>query len=259
MKVAILAGGAGNRLGGDTRVGPKTMIEIGPRPLLWHIMSHYSAFGFNEFVIATGHMGGTIKRFLADFNLAENDVRIDVGSGNVSLHEGSIGSNWTVDVIDTGRWTETAGRIKRLQKYLAGGPFMITFGDAVSDIDLDALLETHTAEARLATITVVHPPPRFGELHLVGDRVTEFSEKPMDSGWINGGFMVFESGVFDYIEGDETPLVPDLLRKFATDGHLCVYRHEGFWQSVDSMRDKVLLESLWNSGSPPWTVDRKAR
>jgi len=252
MKVVILAGGAGNRLGGDTRVVPKPMVEIGSHPLLWHIMSHYSAFGYADFVIAVGHMGQEIKRYFADFNLAEHDVRIDVRSGQVSVHGEPPDNDWVVDVVDTGRWTETGGRVKRLVSFLEEDTFMLTFGDAVCDVDLARLLAFHRSHGKLATITAVHPPPRFGELRLAGDQVVEFSEKPMDAGWINGGFMVLEPGVLDYIDGDDVPLAPEPMQRLAKDGELVAYRHEGFWQSMDSMRDKVLLEDRWHGPSPPW-------
>jgi glucose-1-phosphate cytidylyltransferase len=256
MKVAILAGGVGNRLGGDTSVGPKPMVEIGDHPLLWHIMSCYSAFGFSDFVIAVGYMGHEIKRYFADFNLAAHDVRIDVNTGEVRVHGDPPDMHWMVDVVDTGRWTETGGRVKRLAPFLDDETFMLTFGDAVADLDLARLLAFHRSHGKLATITVVHPPPRFGELRLEGDQVVAFSEKPMDAGWINGGFMVLEPGALDYIDGDEVPLAPEPMKRLAKDGELTAYRHEGFWQSMDSMRDKVLLEELWRSPSPPWRVWR---
>jgi glucose-1-phosphate cytidylyltransferase len=252
VKVVILAGGSGNRLGGDTKVGPKPMVDVGDRPLLWHIMARYGAFGHEEFVIAAGHQGDQIKRYFADFSLTHHDVRIELGSGRVSRHDDTVSIEWVVDVIDTGHWTDTAGRIKRLRKYLENDTFMVTFGDAVSDIDLDALLDVHRSRAKLATVTVVHPPPRFGELRLEDDIVKEFSEKPIDAGWINGGFMVFEPEILDFIEGDDHALIPDLMATLTEKGELAAYTHEGFWQSVDSMRDKVLLEELWRQPTSPW-------
>ena len=254
MKVAILAGGAGNRLGGDTEPGPKPMVNIGGHPLLWHIMSHYAAYGHKDFLIAAGYQGDRIKRYFADFMLAEHNVRIDLSSGRISVQGDSTATNWTVEIVDTGRWTESGGRVKRLAGSLGYGTFMVTFGDAVADIDLDSLLNLHRSHGKLATITAVHPPPRFGELVLGEDRVTEFSEKPMDAGWINGGFMVFEPGILDYFDGDHVPLAPEPMQRLAKDGELVAYRHVGFWQSVDSMRDKVLLDELWERPSPPWKV-----
>jgi glucose-1-phosphate cytidylyltransferase len=254
LKVAILAGGAGNRLAGDTEVGPKPMVEIGGHPLLWHIMHHYAHYGFKQFVIAVGYRGGDIKRYFAEYRLAESDVRIDLGSEAIKVHGDTLTDDWVVDVVDTGRWTETGGRVGRLSPYLDEGPFMLTFGDAVSDVDLGQLEDFHRSHERLATITAVHPPPRFGELRLAGDNVAEFSEKPMESGWINGGYMVMEPGVFDYIEGDEEPLSPGTLERLTADGQLAAYRHVGFWQGMDTHRDRVLLERLWETGSPPWRV-----
>jgi glucose-1-phosphate cytidylyltransferase len=256
MKVVILAGGVGNRLGGETEAGPKPMVEIGGHPLLWHIMSHYAFYGYVDFIIAVGHKGGQIKKYFADFNLAEHDVRIELATGEIQVHGVQNRKDWTVDVVDTGRWTQTGGRVRRLANYVGDETFMLTFGDAVADIDLDRLLELHRSEGRLATITAVHPPPRFGELMLDDDRVREFSEKPMDAGWINGGYMVLEPGVLDYIDSDRTPLAPEPMQKLVKDSELVAYRHEGFWQSMDSMRDKVLLEDLWDSPACPWRIWR---
>jgi glucose-1-phosphate cytidylyltransferase len=219
-------------------------------------MSHYSAYGFEEFVIAVGYQGHLIKRYFAEFNLSDHDVRISVKTGDVAIHGDSRREDWVVDVIETGRWTESGGRVRRLAPFLDKDTFMLTFGDAVSDVNLRHLLEVHRSHGKLATITAVHPPPRFGELRLDGDQVAEFSEKPIDAGWINGGFMVLEPGVLDYIDGDDVPLAPEPMQRLAKDGELIAYRHEGFWQPMDSMRDKVLLEELWESPVPPWRVWR---
>ena len=254
MKVAILAGGVGNRLGGDTEVGPKPMVEIGGYPMVWHIMRHYLSYGLNEFVIAAGYMGRKFKQYFAAYHMTQSDVRINVATGSVQRHGRLATDAWTVDVIDTGRWTETGGRVLRLAPFLGDTTFMLTFGDAVSDVDLSALLELHKSHGRLATITVVHPPPRFGELRLDQDRVASFSEKPMESAWINGGYMVLEPGVFKYIEGDDEPLSPGPLERLSKDNQLAAYKHIGFWQSMDTLRDRSLLERLWNSGAPPWRV-----
>jgi glucose-1-phosphate cytidylyltransferase len=253
MKVVIFAGGAGSRLGEEADVGPKPMIEIGGHPIIWHILNHYAAFGFSEFIVAAGYKGDRIKRYLADYHTASKNVRIDVGSGEVRVRDSATPVDWVVDVVDTGRWTETGGRLRRLAPDLEEGTFMMTFGDAVSDLDLSLLLDLHRSEGLLATVTAVHPPPRFGELRLDGDLVVEFSEKPMESGWILGGYMVMEPGAIDYVEGDE-PLSPQPMQRLAKDGQLAVFRHTGFWHGVDAMRDKVLLEQLWNGGSPPWRV-----
>lgn len=254
MKVVILAGGVGNLLGGDTMRGPKPMVEIGGQPLLWHIMSYYASFGHQDFVIAVGHGGDQIKRYFADFELVQGDVRIDFSSGNTTIRGSRPKVDWTIDVVDTGRWTETGGRVKRLGLHVGNETFMLTFGDALSDVDLGALATLHRSSGKLATITAVHPPPRFGELVLDGDRVAEFSEKPMDAGWINGGFMVLEPGVLEYIDGDHVPLAPEPMQRLARDGELVAHRHDGFWQSMDSMRDKVLLEQLWDTGVALWKV-----
>lgn len=255
MKVVILAGGAGNRLGGDTVEGPKPMLEIGSRPILWHIMSHYSSYGFDEFIVAVGHRGEMIKSYFAEFGLSERDVRIDLASGEMQISESQTPAPaWLIDIVDTGRWTESGGRVLRLKPLVGDQTFMLTFGDAVSDVDLEALLTFHRASGKLATITVVHPPPRFGELRLEGNTVTEFSEKPMESGWINGGFMVLEPEALDYIDSDDTPLTPGPMVRLAEDAQLAAYRHEGFWQAVDSMRDKVLLDQLWREAKLPWAV-----
>lgn len=257
MKVVILAGGAGNRLGGDTVEGPKPMLHIGGRPILWHIMSHYSSFGFCEFVLAVGHGGDVIKNYFTQFGIAERDVHIDLARGDISAgHSSSKIPDWVIDIVETGRWTESGGRVLRLRTLIEKETFLLTFGDAVSDVDLRALLRFHRERGKLATVTVVHPPPRFGELLLRGNKVVEFSEKPMESGWINGGFMVLEPGALDYIEDDDTPLTPGPMVKLAADGELAAYRHEGFWQAVDSMRDKVLLDEMWEEARVPWGVYR---
>lgn len=255
MKVVVLAGGVGNRLGGETRVGPKPMVEVGGHPILWHIMSHYARHGFKEFIVATGHMGDQIKRYFADFRIAEHDVRFDFAQGQTDVLGDKRDLDWVVEVVDTGRWTDSAGRLRRLAAVLDEGPFMATFGDAVSDVDLAALERFHRQTGKLATLTAVHPTPRFGELVLDSNRVDSFSEKPLDSSWINGGYMVMEPDVLGYIDGDEARLTPDLMQRLAKDGELAAFRHDGFWHAVDSMRDKVLLDELWESKTAPWRVE----
>ena len=253
MKVAILAGGAGSILPG-TPVGPKPMLEIGGHPILWHIMSHYRHYGFTEFVVAAGYKGEQIKRYFTDYKLAEHDVKISVGTGEVDVYNGGVALDWVVEVIDTGVATASAGRILRLAPVLGDETFMLTFGDGVADIDLRSLLDFHRSHGRIATVTAAHPSPRFGELRFDGDLVAEFSEKPMESGWVNAGYMVLESGVFEYIEGDDVPLSPEPMERLAKDGELMAYRHEGFFHGVDTLRDMALLEELWRGGSPPWKV-----
>ena len=252
MKVAILAGGMGTRFAEETDIKPKPMIEIGGRPILWHIMQHYARYGHREFVVALGYKGEYIKRYMMDFGLAESDLTVDIGSGDV-LRRGNRRPDWTVDLVDTGLNTMTGGRIKRLQPYMNGGTFMLTWGDGVSNVDLDELVRFHKSHGKLATVTAVRPPARFGCMVFEGNRVKEFSERPQTSeGWINGAFFVLEKQVFDYIEGDQTPWEKEPMEKLARDGQLMAYRHTGFWQCMDTLRDKRLLEDLWDSGNPPW-------
>lgn len=254
MKVLILAGGSATRLGENGEVGPKPMIEIGGHPILWHIMTRYAHYDFTEFIVAVGYKGGVVKRFFQDFHTNQRDVRFHLGSGTVQVFGPTPDEEWVVDVVDTGIRTDTAGRVRRLGALLGDETFMLTFGDAVADIDLRKLLDFHRSQGKLATITVVHPPPRFGELRLDGDAVVEFSEKPIGSGWISGGFMVMEPGALDYITADETPLISETMVLMAKDGQLAAYRHEGFWQGVDTMRDQRMLDALWRDGEPPWMV-----
>ncbi len=255
MKVAILAGGVGSRLSEETVVKPKPMVEIGGKPILWHIMKHYSTFGFNEFVIALGYKGDYIKRWFVDYASLTSDLTVSLKDGAIRQHDAER-DDWTVSLIDTGQPTATGGRIKRLAPHLAGGTFMLTWGDGVSTVDLHKLLAFHRSHGKLATLTAVRPPARFGHLDLDGGRVVEFSEKPqLGEGWINGAFFVLEPGVFDYIEGDDTQWEREPLERLAKDGELMAYRHHGFWQCMDTIRDRKLLESLWEQGAP-WKVWR---
>jgi len=252
MKVAILAGGMGTRLAEETDIKPKPMVEVGGRPILWHIMQHYASFGYREFVIALGYRGEYIKRYMMDYGLAESDLTVDLGTGEFLRH-GNRRPSWTVDLVDTGMKTLTGGRIKRLEPLIRDQTFMLTWGDGVSNVNLVDLLAFHKAHGKLATVTAVRPPARFGCMVFDGDRVKEFSEKPQTSeGWINGAFFVLERGIFDYIEGDETAWEKEPMEKLARDGQLMAYRHAGFWQCMDTLRDKRLLEDLWESGSAPW-------
>jgi glucose-1-phosphate cytidylyltransferase len=252
MKVGILAGGVGSRLSEETISKPKPMVEIGGKPILWHIMKIYGSQGFNEFVIALGYKGELVKRYMVDYCSLASDLTVSMATGDVRLHDGAR-DEWTVDLIDTGIDTATGGRIKRLQPHLGDATFMLTWGDGVADIDLHDLLRFHRSHGRLATITAVRPPARFGHIELAGDRIAEFSEKPQTGeGWINGAFFVLEPAVFDYIDGDETPFERQPLEGLARDGQLMAYRHTGFWQCMDTLRDKVLLESLWDQGAAPW-------
>ncbi len=252
MKVAILAGGVGSRLSEETQAKPKPMVEIGGKPILWHIMKHYSRFGFREFVIALGYKGEAIKRFMVDYCALNSNLTVNLGNGRIQMHEGER-VEWQVDLIDTGLHTATGGRIKRLAPYLGEETFMLTWGDGVSDIDLHALLAFHRAHGRQATMTAVRPPARFGHLQLDGARVAEFSEKPQTAeGWINGAFFVLEPQVFDYIEGDHTPWEKEPLENLARSGQLMAYQHDSFWQCMDTLRDKMLLEKMWQDGRAPW-------
>lgn len=254
MKVVILAGGLGSRLAEETEIRPKPMVEIGGRPILWHIMRHYHHHGFGDFIIALGYKGDIIKSYFVDYHAALHSMRVDVSTGEIELLDDGNTEKWTVDLIDTGFATETGGRVKRLAPWLGDETFMLTFGDGVSDVNLTELMEFHRRHGRIATVTAVHPPPRFGQMTLQGAQVTEFSEKPMDTGWINGGYFVFEPGLMDYIDGDETHLTREPMQRLAEDGQLMAFRHDGFWQCMDAMRDKVVLEELWESGDPPWRI-----
>ena len=252
MKTVILAGGLGTRLAEETSLRPKPMVELGGRPMLWHVMSIYAAHGFREFVIACGYRGEVIKQYFHDYSVHAADWQIDLQSGRrIKLAQSA--PDWRVHVLDTGLHTMTAGRLLRLRPLLKDGTFMVTYGDGVSDLDVRELVRFHRSHGRLATVTAVHPPSRFGAMELVGDRVDHFSEKPQtDVGWINGGFFVFEPGVLDYIDGDGTPLERQPLERLSADGELMAYRHEGFWQPMDTLREKRQLEELWETGQAPW-------
>jgi glucose-1-phosphate cytidylyltransferase len=254
IKVVILAGGLGTRLAEETEVRPKPMVEIGGRPILWHILKHYNHHGFREFFIALGYKGEIIKRFFLDHVSLDGNLTIDCSTGAVERHQRS-GEDWIVRLIDTGRQTQTGGRIKRLHPWLRSGTFMVTYGDGVSDIDLQDLLAFHRRHRRLATLTAVRPPSRFGGLEFDGDLVRRFTEKPqVGEGWINGGFMVFEPGVLEYLPGDDAILEVEGLERLAAEGQLVAYRHDRFWQCMDTLRDKRYLESLWQDERAPWKV-----
>ena len=254
VKVVILAGGMGSRLAEETDLRPKPMVEIGGRPILWHIMKHYAHHGFNEFFIALGHRGEMIKRFFLDYCVLSGSMTVDLSKGAVDSRK-SDNEDWVVHLENTGLESNTGGRIKRLKPRLKDAPFMLTYGDGVSDVDLTQLLEFHRAHGRIATVTAVRPAARFGGLVFSGDLVAEFTEKPqIGEGWINGGFMVFEPAVFDYLKDDDSSLEADALEKLAADKQLVAYRHEAFWQCMDTVREVRLLESLWRSGNPPWKV-----
>lgn len=252
MKVVILCGGLGTRLQEETGLRPKPMVEIDGRPILWHIMRHYAASGFREFVLALGYRGDVIKRYFLEYHHLRGDLSVDLSNGRVTAHAGER-EDWTVHLVDTGAATQTGGRVKRLAEWLAGERFLLTYGDGVSDVDVRDVIRHHEVCGRLATVTAVRPPARFGSLSFEGEAVTGFSEKPQTGeGWINGGFFVCEPGVLDYIEGDDTILERDPLERLTAESQLAVYRHDGFWQCMDTVRDLKLLEGLAASGRAPW-------
>jgi glucose-1-phosphate cytidylyltransferase len=254
MKVVILAGGLGTRLTEETDLRPKPMVEIGGRPILWHIMKHYAHHGFKEFVIALGYRGEMVKRFFLDYCALSGSMTVDLSTGAVKNEDNEC-EDWLIHLRNTGQATNTGGRIKRLQPWLKDGTFMLTYGDGVSNIDLSQLLKFHKEHGRIATVTAVRPPARFGGLVFSGDLVAEFTEKPqIGEGWINGGFMVFEPAVFDYLNDDTTSLETDALEQLASEQQLAAYKHEDFWQCMDTLRDKRLLESLWQRPGAPWRV-----
>lgn len=252
MKVVILAGGRGTRLAEETSVRPKPMVEVGGRPLLWHIMNTYAAYGFTEFVVACGYKGSVIKQYFNEIAICGSDYSIDLSTGQRKVLKSDL-PNWNVTLVDTGYETMTGGRLRRLRSHLEGEPFMVTYGDGLGNIDVGALAEFHRSHGKAATVTAVRPPSRFGALGLDGDAVTEFSEKPQTGeGWINGGFFAFEPSVLDYMDSDSTVLEKEPLEALASAGELMAYRHHGFWQPVDTLREKQLLEQLWTSGEAPW-------
>jgi glucose-1-phosphate cytidylyltransferase len=254
MRVVILAGGLGTRLQEETAVKPKPMVEIGGQPILWHIMKLYRHFGLREFVVALGYRGEVVKSYFLSYRHHSSDLSVDLASGQVEAH-GDGPEDWLVHLVDTGVGTETGGRLRRLARWLGDGAFMMTYGDGVADLDIAALLRFHREHGRLATITAVRPPARFGGLAFAGDQVTEFVEKPqIGEGWINGGFFVFEPRVLEYISGDDVILERFPLERLAAERQLVAFRHDGFWQCMDTLRDVRLLESLWQQGKAPWKV-----
>ena len=254
MKVVLLAGGLGTRLTEETEIRPKPMVEIGGRPILWHIMKHYAHYGFQEFLVALGYKGEYIKRYFMDYYTLNGSITLDLATGAVQPQIKEC-ENWKLHLLDTGVQTNTGGRLKRLESYLGDETFMITYGDGVSNIDLQKLLEFHKSHGKWVTVSAVRPPARFGGLVIEGDLVANFTEKPQaGEGWINGGFLVMEPQVFKYLTNDSAGLEVELLERLAIDGQLAAYRHYDFWQCMDTLRDKYNLENYWQSGNPPWQV-----
>jgi glucose-1-phosphate cytidylyltransferase len=252
MKTAILAGGLGTRLSEETVVKPKPMVEIGGEPMIWHIMNIYSTYGFNEFVIALGYKGEIIKEYFLNHYHHESDLTINLKTGKVETKNGRL-KDWIVHLLDTGSNTMTGGRLYRLRDTLKDATFMLTYGDGISDIDIKKLLEFHKSHGKIATVSAVRPIARFGGMVFDGNKVVEFKEKPQTGeGWINGGFFVFEPKIFDYLHGDDAVLEGDPMERLAKEGQLMAYKHEGFWQCMDTLRDKQLLEKMWKSNKSHW-------
>jgi len=255
MKVVLLAGGFGTRISEESHLKPKPMIEIGEKPIIWHIMKLYSHYGFNDFIICLGYRGYIIKEYFANYFLHQSDITIDLKENRIETHN-SKAESWKVTLVDTGLNTSTGGRIRRVRKYVEDGTFMFTYGDGIGDIDVAGLASFHKKHGKLATITAVQPPGRFGAMILENNNnVLSFQEKPKgDGAWINGGFFVLEPEIFDYIENDDVPWESRPLERLSADGQLAAHKHYGFWKPMDTMRDRTELESLWNSGTPPWKI-----
>ena len=253
-KVVILAGGLGTRLAEETELKPKPMVEIGGKPILWHIMKGYAHYGVKEFFVALGYKGEVIKHYFYDYHNMSSDMTIDLATDRVKKRK-TDAEKWTVHLIDTGKDTLTGGRVKRLEPWLKDNTFMLTYGDGVANIDVRKLLKFHRAHGHIGTVSAVRPPARFGGIVLDGNRIAEFTEKPqIGEGWINGGFMVFEPGVFKYLKDDRSILETDGMERLAKDHQLMAYRHNRFWQCMDTLRDKRLLDRLWQADKAPWKI-----
>jgi glucose-1-phosphate cytidylyltransferase len=254
IKIAILAGGLGSRLSEETSIKPKPMVEIGGKPILWHIMNIYASYGFKEFVIALGYKGEVIKDYFLNYHHYSRDLTIQLKTGKVVTHDSNT-EDWTVHLLDTGHDTQTGGRVKQIAEFIGNERFMLTYGDGVGNINIPALLDFHEKHGKLATLTAVRPPARFGQLAFSGDQVTHFEEKPQaGEGWINGGFFVLEPDIAKYIAGNSIFWEREPLERISSDGQLVAYRHENFWQCMDTLRDVNLLEKLWQEGEAPWKI-----
>lgn len=253
MKAVILAGGQGTRISEETHLKPKPMIEIGGKPILWHILKTYSAYGINEFIICLGYKGYQIKEYFANYYLHESDLTIDIEKNSLEIHE-TKADPWKITLIDTGENSMTGGRIKRISKYL-DDTFCLTYGDGLSNVDVSQIITTHKKNKTLATLTAVQPPGKFGAITIENEKVTTFEEKPKgDSGWVNGGFFVLEPSVVDYVQGDATMFEREPLQQLTKENQLSAYYHRGFWHPMDTLRDKNKLEELWSKGNAPWKV-----
>jgi glucose-1-phosphate cytidylyltransferase len=255
MKVVILAGGLGTRLSEETVLKPKPMVEIGGKPILWHIMNIYAKFGHKEFIIALGYKGEYIKEYFLNFHNLNNNISIDMATGKTTIYNGNC-MDWKIHLVDTGLHTQTGGRLKRLKDWLAEDEtFMFTYGDGVADINLQKLLEFHKSHDKLVTVSTVRSPARFGRIHFEGDQILDFFEKPQDAeGWINGGFFVLNKKAIDYIDGDSTIWEGEPIERLVRDGQLMGFRHDGFWSCMDTLKEKHYLEDFWNNGNAPWKV-----
>jgi glucose-1-phosphate cytidylyltransferase len=255
MKVVLLAGGLGTRLSEETVLKPKPMVDIGDKPILWHIMKTYSAYGYNEFVICLGYKGYYIKEYFANYFLHQSDVTIDLRDNSIETHY-SKAEPWKITLVDTGKETMTAGRIKRIQSHIGNEPFLLTYGDGIGNVNIDELVTFHEKRKKMLTVTAVQPSGRFGALNINGEEeVTSFLEKPKgDGAWINGGFFVCEPEVFNYIDGDSTLWEKEPMERIAKENQMVAFKHQGFWKPMDTLRDKIELEAEWNTGNAPWKI-----
>lgn len=255
MKVIILAGGLGSRLSEETNLRPKPMVEIGGKPIVWHIMNTYGAHGFHEFILALGYKAEVVKEYFLNFYALNNDISIDLATGKTHFHNGHHPA-WKVHLVDTGLHTQTGGRVKRLRRWLEKDEtFMLTYGDGVTDLDITELLKFHKSHGKIATVTTVRSPARFGRIAFAGNQVTDFYEKPeKGEGWINGGYFILNAKVLDYIDGDDTVWEHGPIERLARDGQLMGYRHDGFWSCMDTLKEKNMLEDLWATGNAPWKI-----